>query len=192
MGLSSPAYSPFKIPINVVVSSPSKAVFNHHWFVVYSKPRQEAEATRHLERLGFTTFLPRVRARRRQRGRWREIIEPMFPRYLFLRAAPGRDNLRPVHSTRGVVGLVRFGNRLQSVPEVVINDLRKLCGEEEGALTLPSPLMPGNRFCVLEGPFARREVELLSENGEQRAQVLLELFGRAHAIDLPVDLLVPA
>ena len=51
--------------------------------------------------------------------------------------------------------------------------------------------IPATGSVVLEGPFSGREVELLSENGERRARVLLELFGRAHAIDLPVDLLVP-
>lgn len=173
------------------MSKLSRVVFSHHWFVVFSKPRQEWEAIRHLERQGFTTFLPQIRARRRRRGQWREVIEPMFPRYLFLQATLGQDNLHPVHSTRGVVGLVRFGGQLRSVPEVLIGDLRRLCMGEDGALALPSPLVAGGRFCILEGPFAGHEVELLSTDGERRARVLLDLLGQSHAINLPVDLLAP-
>lgn len=173
------------------MSKLSRVVCSHHWFVVFSKPRQEVEASRQLERQGFTIFLPQVRAHRRRRGQWREMIEPMFPRYLFLRATLGQDNLRPVHSTRGVVGLVRFGGQLRSVPEVLISDLRRLCAGGDGALTLPSPLVAGGRFRILEGPFAGHEVELLSTDSEQRARVLLELLGRSHSIELPVDLLAP-
>ena len=65
----------------------------------------------------------------------------MFPRYLFLWAVPGQDDLRPVRSTRGVVGLVRFGGELRPVPESVITELRRVC---EGVLDLPSPLVPGS------------------------------------------------
>lgn len=162
------------------------------WFAIFSKPRREAEAVEHLERQAFTVFLPRVRARRRLRGQWRDIVEPMFPRYLFMRAVPGQDDLRPVRSTRGVIGLVRFGGDPRPVPEMVITELRKLCGGVDGVLELPAPLIAGSRVRVLEGPFAGCEGNLLSQNGKRRALVLLELLGRANAIELPLDVLAPA
>lgn len=161
------------------------------WFAVFSKPRREAEAADQLERQGYTAFLPKVRSRRRLRGQWQNIVEPMFPRYLFLRAVPGQDDLRPVRSTRGVIGLVRFGGEPQPVPEPVIAELQRLCAGLDGVLELPAPLVPGSRVRVLEGPFAGCEADLLSLDGQRRALVLLELLGRSNPVALPLDVLAP-
>ena len=161
------------------------------WFAVFSKPRREVEAAEQLERQGFMAFLPRVRARRRLRGQWREVIEPMFSRYLFLRATPGLDDLRPIRSTRGVIGLVRFGGEPRPVPEALIAELQRLCSATNGALDLPEPLPPGSRVRILEGPFAGYEAELLSQDGRHRARVLLELLGQFHSVQIPVDILTP-
>ena len=161
------------------------------WFAVFSKPRREVEATEQLERQGFTMFLPRVRARRRLRGQWREVVEPMFPRYLFLRATPGLDDLRPIRSTFGVVGLVRFGGEPRPVPEALIAELQRLCAVADGALDLPEPLVPGSRVRILEGPFAGYEAELLNQDGKHRARVLLTMLGQSHAVQMPVDILAP-
>lgn len=162
------------------------------WFAVFSKPRREVEATEQLERQGFTTFLPRVRARRRLRGQWRAVVEPMFPRYLFLQAIPGLDDLRPIRSTHGVVGLVRFGGEPRPVSETLIAELQRLCAVDDGALNLPEPLVPGSRVRILKGPFAGYEAELLSQNGDNRARVLLQLLGQVHAVQVPLDILAPA
>lgn len=161
------------------------------WFAVFSKPRREVEAVSQLERQGYTAFLPRVRARRRLRGQWQEIVEPMFPRYLFLQAVLGQDDLHPVRSTRGVIGLVRFGGVPKPVPEAVMDELLRLCPGNNGVLELPSVLVPGTRVRVLEGPFAGCEADLLNLDGERRALVLLELLGRSNAVVLPLDLLAP-
>ncbi len=160
------------------------------WLAVFSKPRREAEAAEQLARQELTVFLPQVRGRRRLRGQWRDVIEPMFPRYLFLQAVPGQDDLRPVRSTRGVVGLVRFGGALRPVPEPVIAELRRVC--EGGVLELPSPLVPGSRVRILTGPFAGHEAELLHTDGAHRARVLLELLGQPNALTFPLDALTPA
>jgi transcriptional antiterminator RfaH len=162
------------------------------WFAVFSKPRREAEAAEQLGRQGFTTFLPRVRVRRRLRGQWRDVIEPMFPRYLFLQAVVGRDNLSPVRSTRGVVGLVRFGGDPRPVPEPLIVELQRLCEGDAGALELSTLLVPGSRVRILEGPFAGYEAELLSHDSERRALLLVELLGRLNTVNMPLDAIAPA
>lgn len=159
------------------------------WFAIFSKPRREAEALEQLERQGYKTFLPKVRSKRRLRGQWRDVVEPMFPRYLFIQAVLGEDDLRPVRSTRGVVGLVRFGGQLQPVPENVIVELYRLCPDREAALELTEVLVPGSKVRILEGPFADFEAELLSVDGSRRALVLLKLLGQVNTVQLPVDVL---
>jgi len=85
------------------------------WFVVQSKPRREAVAEVNLERQGFETYWPRIVQSRRSRGKWRKVIEPLFPRYLFVRLEQGRDDFAPIRSTTGVKELVCFGG----VPKIL-------------------------------------------------------------------------
>ncbi len=87
------------------------------WYAVCCKPRQEAIAEENLLRQGFHVNLPRIRIRRHRRGQWIDAIEALFPRYLFIRIDPYRCNTAPVRSTRGVVGLVRFGGQPAVVPD---------------------------------------------------------------------------
>jgi transcriptional antiterminator RfaH len=182
---------PVMLTLENRLSDPSQACPAPRWFAVFSKPRREMEAAEQLERQGFTTFLPKVRVRRRLRGQWREVVEPMFPRYLFLQATLGEDNLAPIRSTRGVVGLVRFGGEPRPVPDALIAELQRLCTASDGTLDLPEPLVPGSRVRILEGPFAGYEAELLSQDGKHRARVLLTMLGQSHAVRMPLNILAP-
>ena len=91
------------------------------WYAVQTKPRQEGTAALNLQRQHFHTYLPKIRLRKRRRQQWHKVVEPLFPGYLFIKVAPGEQSTAPVRSTLGVVGLVRFGSQLQSVPPQIIN-----------------------------------------------------------------------
>jgi transcriptional antiterminator RfaH len=90
------------------------------WYAVFTKPRQEAVAVRHLNRQGFETYLPLMRRRRLRRGRLIRSEEPVFPRYVFLRVDLEQTNTASVRSTRGVVGFVRFGAYTAPVPDSLV------------------------------------------------------------------------
>ena len=57
-----------------------------NWFAVYTKPRQEQVALENLERQGFRCFLPMAVNPYQRRSQRMPRIEPLFPRYLFLKA----------------------------------------------------------------------------------------------------------
>ena len=53
-------------------------------FVVVTKPRQERIALENLHRQGYECFLPMAEnPYQRRRNNHQQIIEPLFPRYLF-------------------------------------------------------------------------------------------------------------
>ena len=87
------------------------------WFAVLCKPRAEGLARKHLERQQFPCLLPLVMRQRRTGRGLDQRIEPLFPRYLFIETDADGRQLAPVRSTRGVSGLVRFGERAARVPE---------------------------------------------------------------------------
>ena len=99
------------------------------WYVVFCKPRQEAVAEENLLRQSFHVYLPRIRMKQRRGGQWVDCVEVLFPRYLFIRIDPHWRSAAPVRSTRGAVGLLRFGVTPAVVPEAVIEIGRASCRE---------------------------------------------------------------
>lgn len=165
---------------------------NNHpqWFAVYAKPRQERIARQHLERQGFDCFLPEaLNPYQRRSKKNKPLVEPLFPRYLFLNAIPEFQNLATVRSTRGVVGLVRSGFELVRVPEAVIRMIRAR-QDEKGLVRLdPAPVKEGDRVRVFDGPFCGAEGILEGKTGEQRALLLMELLGRQTRVEVDAMLL---
>ena len=86
-----------------------------YWYAVQTKPRQEAVAELHLQRQHFETYLPKILVRKHRRDKWTKVVEPLFPRYLFVRLDPDENSLSPVRSTKGVAGPVRFGRTAAAV-----------------------------------------------------------------------------
>ena len=107
-----------------LVTNPST---QRQWYVVYTKARQEDVALENLQRQGFEAYLPRWKVTKRKQSLLSSLIEPFFPRYLFIHMARSQDNWAPIRSTRGVCGLVRFGGSPNPVPDDFIKMLKKFC-----------------------------------------------------------------
>lgn len=158
------------------------------WHVLCSKPRSEAVAALHLRRQGFEVFLPRLRRSRPGPHGMVTRIEPLFPRYLFLRAAVDAPAWSAVRSTRGVQGLVRFGERLARMPQSLMQSLLEVRQGADDLIELPPlPLRPGGRVRVQDGPLAGLQGLCLERSGTQRVRILIELIGAQRAIELPVS-----
>ena len=163
------------------------------WFAVCCKPRQEAVAEENLLRQGFHVYLPRIRIRQRRRGQWIDAVEVLFPRYIFIRVDPVRCNIAPVRSTRGVVGLVRFGVQPAVVPDAVMHALLQREDSSSGLHQDNRPL-----FCaedvikLVEGPLAGMEGIFAQQDGEKRVIVLMELLGKANRISVSRDWIAQA
>ncbi|MCC5809397.1 MAG: transcription/translation regulatory transformer protein RfaH [Ectothiorhodospiraceae bacterium] len=156
------------------------------WYAVHCKPRQDARAEEHLANQGYELFRPRVRVRMHQADGARDRVESMFPRYLFIRLDALTENWGPIRSTRGVAGLVRWGDHVPTVPEEVIESLRRRT-DEEGCLDLTgqNPYQPNDRVRITEGPFAGYQALYLANSGRERVIVLLSILQQSQQITLP-------
>ncbi len=164
-----------------------------NWYAVHTKTRQEVAAQHHLQRQGFETYAPKVLLRKRKRDKWAKVVEPLFPRYVFIRVDPDQTSLAPVRSTLGVSGLVRFGYQLLPVPDSVIAYLQQL----EDPVTRQHhadqwPHRPGDAVELLDGPFAGLTGVLQAVTGAGRASLLIELLGRHNSVDVSMDSLAEA
>ena len=154
------------------------------WDAVATKARDEAIAKANLERQDYQVFLPTISLKKRRRGRWVPVTEPLFPGYLFVSLVLGADDPAPIRSTVGCIGLVRFGQHHTPVPSRLIAALQ---GASDGALDTPLPFSQGDKVRVIAGPFAGLEAVFDMPRSEDRAQVLLELLGKVQRLTVNQD-----
>ena len=92
------------------LDNPERPIPNRaNWYVVATRPRMELTARNNLERQGYTVWLPELTLKKRRKGKWTSVVEPMFPGYVFTQLVFGEEDPAPIRSTLGCRGLVRFG-----------------------------------------------------------------------------------
>ncbi len=161
------------------------------WYAVCCKPRQETIAEENLLRQGYRVYLPRILNTRHRHGQWTGVVEPLFPRYLFIRVDPTLRSTAPVRSTRGAIGLVRFGGQPAIVPQEVIDAIVQREAPDSGLYKDGRPLFcAGEPVKLAEGPLAGMEGVFVEKDGEKRVIVLLELLGKANKIRVNRDWVV--
>lgn len=148
------------------------------WYLVYTKPRQETLAQENLARQGYGVYLPKLRLMRRRRGKQEAVVEPLFPRYLFIHLDTETDNWGPIRSTFGVASLVRFGAEPAQVPDAFVAHLKAQEGQEGLHEWAEPKLKVGDRVRVAEGPLKGVEGILLAKSGQERVMLLLDMLGK--------------
>ena len=149
-----------------------------HWYVIYSKPRQERVATDNLSRQGYETYLPMIEISKRKQGAVIKKAEPFFPRYLFIRLDMKQDNWSPIRSTRGVVSLVRFNGNPKSVPESLIRALKNNENSHKLQSVTPKYWKKGDALEIEQGPFAGYRCIFQGTRSSDRVTVLLNIVGK--------------
>jgi transcriptional antiterminator RfaH len=154
------------------------------WYLVATRSRHESIAKLNLERQGYRLFLPTINIKKRRGGQWTRVTEPMFPGYLFISLILGTDDPAPIRSTAGCVGLVRFGLTYTPVPAALIASLEAVATPDAPIL---EPFQSGDAVRLMSGPFAGLAAVYDIAKGEERAQVLLEVLGSVHRINVGLD-----
>ena len=151
---------------------------NLRWYVVQSQPNAENRAVAHLERQGFTTYLPRYLKRRRHARRVDIVPAPLFPRYLFVAIDMTMQRWRSIYSTIGVAQLICNGDVPTAVPDEVVTTL-KAREDAAGFIRLESrPLRTGDKIRILDGVFADCLGLYEGMTDSDRVTILLDLLGR--------------
>ncbi len=156
---------------------------NHQaWYVVHTKPKQEARALENLQNQGYVCFLPmmQVQKLRRQKVTW--VIEPMFSRYLFIQLDDQNQNWGPIRSTLGVSKLVSFGPQPAKVPAELVAFLQDAPQE-----VVERMFNAGDTVQVASGPLKGLEGQYLANDGEARAFVLIDLLGKPQRLLMNLD-----
>lgn len=157
------------------------------WYCIHTKPKKEIFVEKLLkEELSLETYFPRIKRRKTIRRVKREVLEPLFPRYLFCRLSLAHS-YRAVTYSRDVIGLVTSGSKPTEVHETIIQKLREWAGDSSDIITLePQTIKKGDLVKITEGPMQGLEATFLNEaTQEERVAILLNLMNRE--VSLKID-----
>jgi len=155
------------------------------WYVVHTKPRNEARALENLQNQGFECFMPTMEVEKRVRHRVQHVVVPMFSRYLFIRLSDTTQNWAPIRSTLGVSRLVSFGNQPSKAPDTLIDFLRLAPAQE-----LERLFAVGDAVQMLDGPLKGLQGTYQAHDGEMRGMILVDLLGQPQKLRIALDALI--
>ncbi len=137
----------------------------------------------HLQRQGYTCYLPRLKVEKIRQRKLQMVVEPMFARYIFIQldSSASAKSWAPIRSTIGVSSMVYFGNRPATINSELISELQL---REENT---PQQIFfnAGDRVQIKHGAFAGLEAIYQLKDAEQRSLVLLEMLSKK--VILPID-----
>ncbi|MCI3946247.1 transcriptional activator RfaH [Pseudomonas syringae] len=152
------------------------------WYLIQTKPRQEARAAEHLQRQHFECYRP-LQATAKKTAARLPAEEALFPGYLFIRMDRVHDNWYPIRSTRGVSRIVTFGGQPVPVRDALIEQIR----QRLSAPPADTRFTRGDTVLITAGSLSAVEAIFLTADGTERAVILLNLLQRQHKVVLPIS-----
>jgi transcriptional antiterminator RfaH len=163
-------------PTVSLLPTPPSASATLTWYLIHTKPRQEAVALTNLSRQGFECYMPMLKVEKIRQRKTALVAEPMFARYLFIRldTSGSGQSWSPIRSTLGVNQLVKFGGQPAKVDRKLIDHIRF----RETSHSAKPMFAPGEHVVVAEGPFAGLEAIYQTTDAERRSMILLEMLSK--------------
>lgn len=155
------------------------------WLAVSTHANREATAHEHLARQGFEVYCPRIAKRVRHARQARDVLRPLFPGYLFVKASRPQMSWRTVLSTVGVRTIVRCGEEPSYVDPVFIAAVR--AREVDGVVIRPpTPFRVGETVQIAGGAFDGLLATIIEMTEKDRLVVLLDMLSQRVRVKLEV------
>jgi transcription elongation factor/antiterminator RfaH len=143
-----------------------------NWYVIYTKPKAEDSTANLLSGAEIETLNPRIQIRKYVRRKYTDVIEHLFPCYIFARFDKEKQT-HMIKYTRGVRYIVGKDNPVPVPGEIIAAIQERI----EGEILIPAKedFEKGDRIVVREGPF-RNFYGVFEGNisGKERAMILLD------------------
>ena len=147
-----------------------------NWYLIKTKPQQEAIATQNLTNQNFNVFFPKAVIKNK--------TTPLFPSYLFIKLDDKTQNWTPIRSTKGVSNFVRFGLSFAKVPNQIINLIKTQQQQTIEKMINICSHHKGDYLEIQTGVFKGQQAIFQNYNSSDRVTVLLKLIGQQQAITL--------
>lgn len=152
------------------------------WYALYTKPWSEDSVVSRLQDIGIEVLNPKLKSKKYQRNKISEVIEPLFPCYLFAHFEKERYS-HLITYTRGVRYIVGKTHPVV-VHDEVIGTIKESMEDGNIVVIRPQRFERGERVFIREGPFKdfygifEREIK-----GNERVMILLDSISYKLEID---------
>lgn len=154
------------------------------WYVLQCWARKESAIATQLESQGFECFLPKYKSLRIWSDRKKEVLQPLFPGYVFCRFDyPQR---RPIVVTPGVLQIVGYGRIPTPVADHEIEALQAAVAADVPSQPWPY-LEVGERVRIHTGKLSGIEGILTNLKGNHRVVLSVTLLQRSVALEVDID-----
>lgn len=156
------------------------------WFVVWTEARAEKRVESRIAAKGLEPWLPKVTERRKWSDRWKDVVLPLFPGYLFARG--GLAQLDAVLRTPGVVTVVKCGvGKPVFLSDSFIESLRtaiEISGREVAVVSSDVRYDVNDEVIVRDGPLAGLRGVVQEVRSGRRLVVWIDNIGRGVAFTI--------
>jgi transcriptional antiterminator RfaH len=148
------------------------------WACIRTHPKHEHIAAAQLSHIpGVEVFNPQLRLERQTRRGLMRSTESLFVNYLFARLVI-ETTLERVRYTPSVKRVVQFGERIATIPDPVIDDLRQTLIENAETIFTDAP-SEGDEAEISKGPFqGEKGIILRVLPARDRVEILMDVLGR--------------
>lgn len=145
-----------------------------NWIVIRTKCNMELKVSMKINQLGGQTFLPKYRTFIRHARKVREVLRPLFPRYIF--AKINNSNLwYQINNTSGVNNILMNNNTPSYISEQAFNSFVKQFNKN-GILELNKNLKSGDLIKVNNSSFQKYKIIFKEYIGKKKAKLLLKIL----------------
>jgi transcription antitermination factor NusG len=160
----------------------SQAILDQpRWYAVRTRSRHEKLVTRQLENQGIQSFLPTISKTHHWSDRRKEVQEPLFSGYAFVRLDHDPDARARVLRTQGVVNFVGVQGMGIPIPDQEIDNISTVLASRMEYRERPF-LYAGQRVRVCGGALDGVEGVLTAENSDRSVVISVGLIQRSLSV----------
>ena len=152
-----------------------------NWYALSTRARHEKKVHNQLLQKGIMSYLPLQTFYRRWSDRYKEVQEPLFSCYIFVKIAL-KDRVT-VLQTDGAVRLVSFNSIPATIPEDQIIAIKTLL-ENNFQIEKVDYLTPGQKIEVIQGPLKGIKGVLAEVKNSHRLVLRIDSIMQAISIDI--------
>jgi transcription termination/antitermination protein NusG len=147
-----------------------------NWYVAYTAPRAEKKVAKRLDMVGIEYYLPTREEFRKWSDRYKKIIVPVFPSYIFVNV--NRVEYFSAINQSGMVKYVNFGGTPARINDNTIENIKKML-EFNPVLELYDKMPDiGERIKIPTGPLAGIEGKVLRLKGKTHFVLEVDEWGK--------------
>lgn len=153
------------------------------WLVITIKPNQAIKAESNLIAQGFKPYFPKVNVRHNGKLDTKDL----FPGYAFVEH-DRFSKLLSIDSTRGVSKVMRIQNKIPTIKDQVIQNIKKQISSIEGLQKKKKGFELSDRVLINLEIFSEQEAEIIDilDKGSSK-KFLLKILNSNHAVWVNLD-----